>query len=232
VPSGPDPSRTNSPERTPPSKRLRLDAQRNRAAILVAAEEVFAEQGLDAPLEEVAARAGVGIATLYRRFPKREQLVAAALVETIRQYAQRAEEALAEPDPWAALVSLVEEVCSLQARDLGLGDLLTMVLPADKQVERLRQVANDHVVKLVERAKAAGQLRPDFVGEDLLLLMIANSAIAHITGQDARAASPRFVALMLEAFRADGRGALPEPPTGDAMEKAMRRMALERGCGE
>src|SRR5262249_18760694 len=75
--------------------RLRVDAERNRAALLAAAREVFAEQGLEAPLEEVALRAGVGIATLYRRFPNRRQLVAAALVDTFAQYAEAAERALA-----------------------------------------------------------------------------------------------------------------------------------------
>src|SRR5262249_12878918 len=88
-------------------RRLRVDAERNRAAILAAAREVFAEQGLEAPLEEIAARAGVGIATLYRRFPTRAHLVAAALVEKVTQYAEAAEQALAVPDPWAGFTSFV-----------------------------------------------------------------------------------------------------------------------------
>src|SRR5947208_4499273 len=75
-------------------RRLRVDAERNRVALLDAAREVFAEQGLEAPLEEIALRAGVGIATLYRRFPNRGQLVAAALVGNFAQYAEAAERAL------------------------------------------------------------------------------------------------------------------------------------------
>jgi AcrR family transcriptional regulator len=94
---------------------LRADAERNRAAILAVARDVFAEQGLEAPLEMIAARAGVGIATLYRRFPTREKLVAAALVEKIALYAQAAEQALAVPDPWAGFAGFVQRICELQA---------------------------------------------------------------------------------------------------------------------
>ena len=77
-------------------RRLRADAARNRASIVAVAREVFAEQGLEAPLEAIAARAGVGIATLYRRFPTREKLVAAALVGKVTEYAEAAEQALAD----------------------------------------------------------------------------------------------------------------------------------------
>jgi AcrR family transcriptional regulator len=116
-------------------RRLRADAERNRVAILAAAREVFAEHGLEAPLEEIALRAGVGIATLYRRFPDREHLVAAALLDKIAQYAAAAEQVRADPDPWAGFVGFVERICEMQADDRGLGDLLSMTLPASDQVE-------------------------------------------------------------------------------------------------
>src|SRR5215469_1176421 len=139
-----------------PPRPLRADAQRNRAAIVAAAQCVFAEHGLEAPLEEIAARAGVGIATLYRRFPARGQLVAAALAEKITVYAQAAEQALADPDPRAGFVGFVHRICELQADDRGLADLLSMTLSADEHVERIRTSANSKVTELVERAKAAG----------------------------------------------------------------------------
>ena len=90
-----------------PAHRLRADAARNRAAIVAVAREVFAEQGLEAPLETIAARAGVGIATLYRRFPTREKLVAAALTEKVAEYAEAAEQALAVADPWDGFAGFV-----------------------------------------------------------------------------------------------------------------------------
>jgi AcrR family transcriptional regulator len=216
----------------PVPERLRADAERNRTAILAAAQEVFAEQGLEAPLEEIAARAGVGIATLYRRFPDRQQLVAAALAGKITQYAEAAGRALVVADPWAGFASFAEQACEMQADDRGLSDLLCMTLPAGAHVEQLRRQANDQVVELIDRAKAAGQLRADFVGEDLLLLLIANAAIMHVTRNDAPHTWRRFVALMLDAFRQHDAPALPRPPSTAQMAQAMHRLAWERGCGK
>ena len=210
---------------------LRADAARNRAAILAVARDVFAEQGLEAPLEVIAARAGVGIATLYRRFPTREKLVAAAMVERIAQYAQAAEQALEDPDPWAGFAGFVQRICELQACDRGLGDLLSMTLSAGEQVEQLRRTANENVITLIDRAKASGTLRDDFVGEDLLLLLIATAAVMQATRADAPDAWRRFVALALDAFRGQDSAGLPEPPTTVQMTRAMARLAAERGCG-
>jgi AcrR family transcriptional regulator len=216
----------------PPCRRLRADAERNRAAIVTAASEVFAEQGLEAPLEEIAARAGVGIATLYRRFPAREQLVAAALLDKVAMYAQLADQALANPDPRAGFVGFVTRICELQAGDRGLADLLSMTLPAGQQVEEVRARANESVVRLVDRAKAAGALREDFVGEDLLLLLIASGAVANVTGRDAPDAWRRFVALALDGFQVSGAPQLPTAPSSAQMADAMLRLARDRGCGK
>jgi hypothetical protein len=87
------------------------------------------------------------------------------------------------------------------------------------------------VVELVERAKAAGQLRQEFAGEDLLLLLIAHAAVVDVTRQDAPDAGRRFVALMLDAFGRRGEPSLPAPPTSTQMKRAMLRLAGERGCG-
>jgi AcrR family transcriptional regulator len=211
-------------------RRLRVDAERNRAALLDAAREVFAEQGLEAPLEEIALRAGVGIATLYRRFPNRGQLVAAALVGNFAQYAEAAECALAVPDPWAGFAGFIERICELQAADRGLSDLLSMALPGDERIEQLRRLANDRVVELMERTKAAGRLREDFVGEDILLLLVAHAAVVDVTRQDAPDARRRFVALMLDAFQRRDGAVLPAPPTTAQIKTAMLRLAGERGC--
>ncbi len=216
---------------SPGARGLRADAARNQAVILAVARDVFAEQGLEAPLEMIAARAGVGIATLYRRFPTREKLVAAALVEKIAEYALAAEQALAACDPWAGFAGFVQRICELQACDRGLGDLLSMTLSADEHIEQLRRTANDNVITLIERAKASGTLREDFVGEDLLLLLIATAAVMQVTRADAPDAWRRFVALALDAFRRQDSPTLPEPPTTVQMARAMARLAAERGCG-
>jgi AcrR family transcriptional regulator len=218
-------------------RRLRADAARNRDAIVAVARDVFAEHGLEAPLEAIAARAGVGIATLYRRFPTREKLVAAALMEKVAEYAEAARQALAVPDPWDGFAGVVERICELQAGDRGLSDLLSMALSADERVEELRRTANDLLIAVIDRAKAAGTLREDFVGEDLVLLLIATAAVTHVTRADAPEAWRRFVALALDSFsthrsppRSDS--ALPDPPSTAQMTRAMIRLARERGCGE
>ena len=213
-------------------RRLRADAARNRAAIVAVARDVFAEQGLEAPLEAIAGRPGVGIATLYRRFPTREKLVAAALTEKVAEYAEAAEQALGATDPWDGFAGFVLRICELQAGDRGLSDLLSMTLAADEQVEQLRRIANDRVVALIERAKADGALREDFAGEDLVLLMIGTAAVMHVTRADAPGAWRRFVALALDAFRHQDSPGLPDPPTTAQMTRAMLRLAAERGCGQ
>jgi AcrR family transcriptional regulator len=217
------------PAEEPP---LRADAARNRAAIVAVARDVFAEQGLEAPLETIAARAGVGIATLYRRFPSREKLVAAALVDKVAEYAEAARQALAVPDPWSGFAGFVERICELQATDRGLSDLLSMTLSADEQVEQLRATANELLGTVIGRAQAAGALREDFVAEDLVLLLIAASAVMHVTRADAPGAWRRYVALALDAFRPGGSPALPAPPSAAQMARAMTRLARERGCGQ
>jgi AcrR family transcriptional regulator len=210
---------------------LRADASRNRDAILAAARDVFARQGLQAPLEDIARQAGVGIATLYRRFPSRERLVAAALLEKVSQYADAASEALADPDPWAGFAGFVRCSCALQANDRGLSDLLSMTLPASEEVEQLRATVYQHVTDLAERAKAAGRLRPDFAPEDLLLVLIANAAVAHISGPDAPRAWQRLVALFLDAFQHTGGDRLPAAPSAAELSLGMARLAGERRFG-
>lgn len=215
-----------------PSRRLRADAQRNRLAVLDAARSLFARQGVEGSLEEIAHRAGVGIGTLYRHFPRgREQLVAETMVDQVARYVAAAEAALHDRDPWAGFVGFVEQICAMQADDRGLGDLLAMTLPADERVEELRAQANELATRLIERAKAAGRLRADFVDEDLALLLIANGAILHVTSDDAPGASRRMVGLFLDAVRARGpTSELPDAPTAEAMRQAMLRLARRRGC--
>ncbi len=173
----------------------------------------------------------MGIATLYRRFPSRERLVAAALLDKVSQYADAASEALADPDPWTGFAGFVRRSCALQAMDRGLSDLLSMTLPASEEVERLRATVYQQVTELAERAKAAGRLRPDFAPEDLLLVLIANAAVAHVSGPEAPRAWQRLVALFLDAFQHTGGEWLPTAPTAAELSQGMARLAAERRVG-
>jgi len=208
-------------------KPLRIDAERNRSRIVEAARADFAERGLDVPLEDVAEHAGVGIATLYRRFPTRDGLIAACFERPLEEYARAAEEALEGPDGWSGLCTYVERVCAMQAADRGLKDVLTRTFPHAQKLEAHRTRGYALAVRLVERAQAEGSLRSDFVFEDLVLLLMANAGVVQGVGDAAPDAWRRFVSLMLDGFRSDGASELPPPPGPRQMIAAMRRLARE-----
>ena len=209
-------------------ERLRADAVRNRERIVQVAREVFAEVGLDAPLEEIARRAGVGIATLYRRFPTRDELVAASLAPRMAEYAAAIDVALLVPDPWVGLTEFVERVCGMQAADRSLTDVLAMTFPTARALEEQRAEAYHGFVELIRRAQDQGALRADFVPEDLVLLLMANAGVVRATRDAAPDAWRRFVGLMLEGFRADGARPLPPPPAPAQLFRAMLRLGRAR----
>jgi AcrR family transcriptional regulator len=203
---------------------LRADARRNRELILAAAREVFSERGLDASLNEVARRAGVGVATLFRRFPTREDLIAATFADRMNDYGTLIEAALADPDPWQGFCDYVRAICAMQVGDRGFTDLLTQSFPTAKEFEAQRDETFRQFVELIGRAKEGGRLRADFVPEDLPMLLMANAGVVSATGGDAPQASPRLVAYLLQAFDARAVDPLPEPPTPRGMYRAFRRL--------
>jgi len=206
------------------ARTLRVDAERNRVRIVEAAEAAFAEHGLGVPLEDVAGDAGVGIATLYRRFPSRDDLIAACFERRLEEYARAAEEALHAPDGWSGFRAYVERICEMQAADRGLKDVLTRTFPNAKALEAHRRRGYDLSVQLIERAQAEGSLRPDFVLEDLVLLLMANAGVVQASGESAPDAWRRFLGVTLDGCRTAGAGPLPAPPTPRQMMRAMRRL--------
>jgi AcrR family transcriptional regulator len=158
--------------------RLRADAERNRTALLAAAREVFGEQGLDASLDEIARRARVGNATLYRRFPSRRELVAEVFAGRMKEYVQLADRALTEPDPWIAFVGYITRLCEMQATDRGLSELLvTNTFDDDDRLTELRTAAQRGATEVVRRAQEHGALRADFTRQDISVLLMANSGV-------------------------------------------------------
>jgi AcrR family transcriptional regulator len=181
--------------------RLRADAERNRVALVAAAREIFGEQGLDASLDEIARRAGVGNATLYRRFPTRRDLIAEVFAGQMNEYVALAEHALREPDPWAAFVGYLNRLFELQAADRGLSELLVSTsFDDDERLSELRASAQRGATKVVERAKAAGRLRADFSRLDFLILMRANAGVVQRSGDPE--AWRRQLVLLLDGLAA------------------------------
>ena len=196
---------------------LRADAARNREKLLAAAAEVFAERGLDAPLEDVARRAGVSIGTLYNRFPSREALLDAIFPERLGALDRLAAGALADDDPWRGFVTFVEGVFDLQARDRGLGDALSRHGAVTPEVAAACARGFAHVDRIVDRAKRAGRLRPDFEVADLAVLVCAMSRLVRDTSATAPDAWRRCLAFHLDGLRPEAAHPLPPPPNAEAL---------------
>ena len=186
----------------PPAHELRSDARDNRDRILQVARDTFARDGLGVSMREVARRAGVGPATLYRRFPTKEALVTEAFGEQMARCTTIVEEGLADPDAWRGLRTVIEHVCVLHALDRGFTAAFVTAFPqaVDFTEERTRVLRS--LAELIRRAKDAGGLRRDFVLDDLILLIMANSGIRATSREAAAAASRRFAALLIQSISA------------------------------
>lgn len=180
----------------------RSDAVDNRERILEAARALFATEGLNVPLREVARRAEVGPATLYRHFPTKEILATEAFAEQMRTCQVVVDEGLADPDPWRGFCSVIEKICELHARDRGFTAAFVSAFPKAVDFTAARDHALKAIAELAGRAKDSGELRPDFVLDDLILMLMANNGIQAASAAARVAASRRFAALVIEAFRA------------------------------
>jgi AcrR family transcriptional regulator len=210
------------------ARALRRDAERNRQRILRAAAEVFTERGLEATLDDVARRAGVGVGTVYRRFPDKETLVEELFQDRIDALVSVAEEACAAPDPWAAFVGYLEYVTATMAGDLGLRQMLMFATYGRDQVAYARERMRPVVGKLVERAQATGKLRADFSPTDvpMIAFMLASGAQWACPAQ--RALWERYLTLVIDGLRPARDDSSPLPVAAlspEEMEQAMRAHA-------
>lgn len=190
---------------------LRSDARDNRERILEAARTVFVSAGLDVPMREIARRAGVGPATLYRHFPTKEMLVAEAFTDQMLACRSLVDEGLADPDPWHGFCRTIEKLCELQARDHGFTAAFMSAYPHALDFAAIRTSSLTGAAELIRRAKDTGHLRPDIMLDDLILMIMANNGIHASTPAARLAAARRFAALMIQAFRA-APGSAPLPP--------------------
>lgn len=178
-----------------------LDSATKRARLLAAAGEVFAREGLDAPVPAIAAAAGAGVGSVYRQFPSKRDLLAALVVERHATVEREAEAALASPlGPWAALNTLLWTIAERQSGDDVLGAALATVSDHPDVVEAVATTMRS-LEALLDAAKAEGRLRPDATALDLRLLFAATRA--------ARALDPeawrRMLELGIDALAADAR---------------------------
>ncbi|MFI0943267.1 TetR/AcrR family transcriptional regulator [Streptomyces sp. NPDC021020] len=187
----------------------RSDARDNRARILAAARTVFAEAGLGAPVREVARHAEVGPATLYRHFPTKRELILEAFADQRRVCQAVVHDALADPDPWRGFRSVIVRICELHARNRGFADAFMAAYPEAMDFAADRERTLRAVGELTRRAQQTGSLRPDFVLDDLILMLMAHRGAQDAPAAVRLAASRRFAAYVIEAFRAPPPEAAP-----------------------
>jgi AcrR family transcriptional regulator len=183
----------------------RADAERNRARILAAASELFAERGLDASMPELAERAGVGVGTVYRAFPDKDHLLGAVMAERLRWLAGEIEAATAASDPWAAFTDVIWKGAALHVKDRGFHQCMRAALELP-EVREARGRTLDAFQRLIDRAQAAGVMRADVVAEDIPMLL-AGVGLSRVAGPGA--AWERHLAVVIDGLRADGAHPLP-----------------------
>jgi AcrR family transcriptional regulator len=179
----------------------RADAIRNRERVIAAARTVFAERGIEAGVPEVAARAGVGKATVYRSFPSKEHLIAAVVIDRMEDFERSARELADEPDAWAALRKLLTEKAVEHCADRTLASAV-QAGAASELLGEARQRMWDAVRELMDRAKEQGTMRASATTEDLRVLW--GGVARTLTADDVDDVEEwrRYARLALDALRA------------------------------
>ena len=184
-----------------PCSPLRKDAERNRQRIVEDARDLFASRGLEATLNEVAHHAGVGVGTVYRRFPTKEELVEAIFEDGIDQITTLAESALREKDSWRGFVMFIEQLCELTANDRGLREAMFSKTYGGDRVEASRLRLTPTVSKLVERAKDDGYVRPEVSPTDVPFVGLVSGTVSEYAGHIEPELWRRYVSMFIDGLR-------------------------------
>ncbi|HTX07070.1 MAG TPA: TetR/AcrR family transcriptional regulator [Solirubrobacteraceae bacterium] len=202
-----------------PDRPLRKDAERNRQRIMDAARALFAEQGLGVTLNDVAHHAGVGVGTVYRRFPEKCQLIEELFEQQTAQLVALVEEALADPDPWRGLTGFLWRNLEMQACDRAFRQIMLGTPEGAERVGKIRDRMFPLAAQVVQRAKDAGALREDFQPEDVPMLMLMLTTIL----DSARDVEPdlwrRYLEIVIQGLRAHPKRPVPiTTPAPDAAQ--------------
>jgi AcrR family transcriptional regulator len=209
---------------------LRRDAERNRQRILEAAGAAFAEDGLSVTLDEIARRAGVGVGTIYRRFPDKEQLIDALFEAHMNAIAEEAEAALQADDAWTGLVRFFERAAAQHACDRGFKEVALSGVHGLERVARARQLMFPLVSELVARAQADGSLRPDVDATDFPLLQLMVGSLSDCTREIDPDQWRRYLGIIVDGLRTRRDGPTPLERSALTPEQTQRTMATWRPC--
>jgi AcrR family transcriptional regulator len=196
---------------TPTDRPLRADARRNREKVVEAAREAFAEGGLDAQIDDIARRAGVGVGTVYRHFPTKEALLHAVVAWKFAVLAAEARRVLdADGDPWAGLRHVLFHGGETHAADRALSQVWT-ALPNAVFEEAARETGlRPSIAELLARAQADGSVRADVRVDDVPMVMCAMSNVITAHEHGMAGTWRRFLALVLDGMRARDAAPLPD----------------------
>jgi AcrR family transcriptional regulator len=223
-------SRSSAPREQPPQQdtsKAGSEPEGILARVIASATALFADQGLGTTLADVASHADVGVATVYRRFATKDELIYEVYADRIRAAEELARKAAAEPDAWRGFVQFFEESIEILANDRGLRDLATGGYTrslgwargtAPDRLARLlsenNQTMGVHLTEVVRRAKKAGRLRRDFEATDMMVLSIAVQATILFGGTEHPDLYRRALGFILDGLHPSRRGVtpLPAPP--------------------
>jgi AcrR family transcriptional regulator len=210
---------------TPADRPLRADAERNRERILEAARAAFAEQGLHVGFHEIAARAGVGVGTVYRRFADKEVLIEALFEDRVDEVVATAKQALADQDAWRGLEAFLHATCRLQAADRGLHELVFAGDRGPQCAAGARERIAPLVARLVARAQEQGTLRDDIAAFDIGMVRNMRGQFIERAGEAGAEVWPRILAILLDGLRAERSGPSPLPGVTPSPELFTRLLA-------
>jgi AcrR family transcriptional regulator len=189
---------------------LRADARRNHEAVIAAAKRLFADEGLDAQMPDVAKVAKVGVGTVYRHFPTKEDLIAALAAERFERLAEKAREGIEAENPWEGLCDFIRFAAQIQADDRGLCEVMGS-RPEVMNVAALAVGLDELCDELVKRAQRAGDLRKDLDWEDIPMIACSLGRITPAETGPAVGRWPRLVEILIDGLRAPGSSKLPKP---------------------
>ena len=202
------------PPRGDADRPLRRDAERNRQRILEAAREAFAHDGLSVTLDEIGRRAGVGVGTVYRRFPDKEQLIDALFEDRINDLVVLVEHCLGFADAWEGLIHFLERATQEQACDRGFKEVALSGSVGFERCSRVRELMFPLVSRLVVRAQAGGELRADLAPTDLPLLQLMLGFLSECTRDVDPDVWRRYLGIITDGLRTrrDQPTTLPHDP--------------------
>lgn len=212
----------------------RADARSNRARILTAARDIFAAQGVDVQMSDVARQAQVSIGTLYRNFPTKEGLVDTLLAQRLRTMCEAAREAAAQAEgPWARLEAFLRAVARVQVGDLSVSQYLGGRIPGSDEARELLDELFDEFSAIVQVAQEGGVLRDDLQSADIRASMICMARSLWGQWPDPEWVQQRFMGIFLDGLRAPARTPLPgvamQPTSLADIPRGEKATAFKRG---